>query len=241
MDALTSSAASGMRASLESLDLLANNLANTQTNGYKGDREFFDLYKSAEEPNNPVEMPDIVKNWTDFSQGGIQPTGNPLDFAISGQGFFAVNGPSGTLYTRNGAFRMNTAGHLVTQDGYPLQGANGKPVQLDPAQAVSVDQNGAILQGGAQAGQLQLASFANLTDLSKQGLNYFQYNGKPADIQKAPGEVQQGRLEGSNVGSAESAVRLVTVMRQFEMLQKAVSIGSEMNKQAMEDVARSGQ
>ncbi len=241
MDSLTSSAASGMRASLESLDMLANNLANTQTNGYKGDREFFDLYTSGEEMSNPLEMPNIVNNWTDFSQGSMQATGNPLDFAIAGQGFFAVNGPSGTLYTRNGAFRLDAKGQLVTQDGYTLQQANGKPLQLDPTQEVSVDPRGSVTQGGAQVAQLQVSSFANLTDLSKQGLNYFQYGGNAADVKTAPGEVQQGRLEGSNVGSAESAVRLVTVMRQFEMLQKAVTIGSDMNKQAIEDVARSGQ
>jgi flagellar basal-body rod protein FlgF len=241
MDALTSSAASGMRASLESLDMLANNLANTQTNGYKGDREFFDMYSSNEEPMNPVLMPDMTGNWTDFSQGSLQPTGNPLDLALAGQGFFAVNGPLGTLYTRNGALRLNAAGQLVTQDGYTVQGTTGRPIKLDPTQQISIDARGSITQGGVQVAQMQVSSFTNLTELSKQGLNYFQYTGQSADIKAAPGEVKQGSLEGSNVGSAESAVRLVTVMRQFEMLQKAISIGSDMNKQAMEEVARSGQ
>ena len=246
MDPLTSAAASGMRASLQSLDMLANNLANAQTTGYKVDREFYDLYTSADAlgggDNNPTRMPDIVKNWTDYSQGALQQTANPLDLALAGQGFFAVNGPSNsTLYTRNGAFRINAAGQLVTQDGYTVLNTTGKPIQVDPAQPVTVDGGGNITQGGQNVGQLQISSFADNSALSKQGSNYFQFNGNPADIQAAPGEVEQGKVEGSNVTPAESAVRLVSVMRQFEMLQKAMSIGSDMNKQSIEEVARSGQ
>jgi flagellar basal-body rod protein FlgG len=187
-------------------------------------------------------MPDIVKNWTDFSQGSLQPTSNPLDFAIGGDGFFAVNGPNGnTLYTRNGSFRLSAKGQLITQDGYAVRDVNGKPVQLDPTQPVSVDTAGTITQAGQTVAQLQISSFADPGQLAKQGATYFQFNGQPADIKRATGEVQQGKIEGSNVTAAESAVRLVTVMRQFEMLQKAISIGTDMNHQAIEEVARSGQ
>ncbi|MBV9267806.1 MAG: flagellar basal-body rod protein FlgF [Acidobacteriaceae bacterium] len=246
MDPLTSAAASGMRTSLESLDLLANNLANTQTNGYKVDREFYDMYTSADAlaggENDPTQMPDIIKNWTDFSQGSLQQTSNPLDFAVGGEGFFAVNGPGGnTLYTRNGSFRLSPTGQLTTQDGYAVRDVNGNPVQLDPTQPITVDTTGAITQGGQTVAQLQVASFADLSQLSKQGTTYFRFNGQAADIKRAPGEVEQGKVEGSNVTPAESAVRLVTVMRQFEMLQKAISIGTDMNHQAIEEVARSGQ
>src|SRR5689334_22117860 len=109
MDPLSSAAASGMRSTMQSLDMLANNLANVQTNGYKLDREFYDLYTSADAlaggDNDPTRIPDVVKNWTDYSQGALQQTANQLDFAISGQGFFAVNGPNNqVLYSRDGAF-----------------------------------------------------------------------------------------------------------------------------------------
>lgn len=238
MDPLTSAAASGMRASMESLDLLANNLANAQTNGYKSDREFYNLYTSPDATEGSVNMPDIVKNWTDFSQGSLQQTSNPLDFGIAGEGFFAVNGPGGTLYTRNGSLKLNTNGQLATQDGYPVLGTDGKPIQIDPAQPVNVGTNGVILQGGDQVGQFQFVSFQNPENLSKQGTNNFQFSGTAADIKPAPGEIQQGKLEGSNVAPADSAVRLVGVMRQFEMLQKAISIGTDMNRQAIEEVAK---
>ncbi|HEX4771587.1 MAG TPA: flagellar basal-body rod protein FlgF [Bryobacteraceae bacterium] len=240
MDPLTGAAASGMRASMESLDMLANNLANAQTNGYKSDREFYDLYTSPDATEGPVEMPNIVKNWTDFSQGSLQQTSNSLDFGISGQGFFSVNGPNGTLYTRNGSFKLNAAGQLATQDGYTVRGTDGKPVQMDPAQAVNVGSDGVVMQSGNQVGQIQLAAFQNPSDLVKQGTNNFQFTGRPNEMKTAAGEIQQGKLESSNVAPADSAVRLVGVMRQFEMLQKAISIGTDMNKQAIEEVARSG-
>ena len=240
MDPLTSAAASGLRSSMESLDMLSNNLANSQTTGFKGDREFFDLYTSSDASDNPVQMPDIIRNWTNFAQGSLQTTSNPLDLGIAGEGFFSVAGPSGTLYTRNGALRLAPGGKLVTQDGYSLLDIKGKPIVLDPTLPITVDTHGEIDQGGAPVAQMQFLSFNNLADLSKQGINNFRYDGDPKDIKGAPGEVEQGKLEGSNVGPAESTVRLVVVMRQFEMLQKAISIGSDMNHEAIEQVAKIG-
>src|SRR5215467_721453 len=104
MDSLTAIAASGLRARMESLDLLANNIANASTGGYKADREFYSLYAEAD---NPATMPLIQKPYTDLSQGVLETTGNTLDFAISGKGFFAVQGPRGPMYTRNGNFRVD--------------------------------------------------------------------------------------------------------------------------------------
>lgn len=241
MDPLTSAAASGMRTALESLDMLANNLANTQTTGYKLDREFYDLYTSADAGTDSVDMPDISQNWTDFSQGTLLSTANALDFAIAGDGFFAVNGPSGPLYTRNGGFRLDPNGRLVTAEGYPVQGSDGKPIQLDGTQPVTVDPTGALLQSGAQVAQLKFASFSAPSKLAKQGANYFAFGGASGEITAAGGQIEQGKLEGSNVSAAESAVRLVSVMRQFEMLQKAIGIGTDMNREAIEEVAKSGQ
>src|ERR1700679_189976 len=98
VDPLTSTAASGLRSSMESLDLLANNLANVQTSGFKSDREFYTLYAASEaaEPGayDPTQMPEIERNWTDYAQGNVRQTGNPTDIAISGTGFFTVSGPS---------------------------------------------------------------------------------------------------------------------------------------------------
>jgi flagellar basal body rod protein FlgG len=129
----------------------------------------------------------------------------------------------------------------MTQDGYAVRDSTGNPVRVDPNQPISVDASGTVLQGGQAVAQLQLSSFADLGALTKAGGTNFQFNGKPTDMRTASGEVQQGKVEASNVTPAESTVRLVNVMRQFEMLQKAMSIGTDMNKQAIEEVARSGQ
>jgi flagellar hook-basal body protein len=107
MDPLTIAAASGLRSRMESLSLLANNLANAGTSGYKSDREFYGLYASSEAGSsadgNLQVLPVVERQWTDFAQGTIQATGNPLDVALSGRGFLVANAPGGPVYTRNGS------------------------------------------------------------------------------------------------------------------------------------------
>jgi flagellar basal-body rod protein FlgF len=240
MDTLTISAASGMRARMESLDLLANNLANTETGGYKTDREFYNLYVSAEaagtETETPATLPVIERSWTDFSQGSLRVTGAPMDLALSGRGFFAVDGPTGSLFTRNGGFRASAGGSLVTAEGYPVRTVSGGNLKIQPTGDLQFAADGTVRQNGQTLGRLEIADFPDAASLMKHGASYFVSS---AASQPATGaQVEQGKLEGSNVGAAESAVRLVSVMRQFEMLQKAANLGSQMNRSAVEEVAR---
>jgi flagellar basal-body rod protein FlgF len=243
MDALTGAAASGLRSRMESLDMLANNLANADTGGYKTDREFYSLFVAPEAAGADfsVTMPVIERAWTDFSQGVIRPTGNPLDLALSGKGFFSVDGPAGPLYTRQGAFKLSPAGLLITTEGYPVRLVGGRQLQTSSPAPIEVGVDGGVTQQGEALGQLAVMNFADAGTLAKHGSNYYQSADPLASPAPASGvEVQQGKLESSNVGTAESAVRLVSVMRQFEMLHKAISIGAEMNKKAVEEVARVG-
>jgi flagellar basal body rod protein FlgG len=228
---------------MESLDLLANNVANASTGGYKADREFYSLYADPEAlgSGSASAMPLIEKPWIDLGQGVMQNTGAPFDVALSGPGFFAVNGPSGPLYTRNGSFRLSAAGTLITADGYPVRSSGGAPVSLDATRPVDIAADGTIRQDGTVVGKLEVVDFTSPDGLAKQGANYFRPTSPTAQSAAPSGtSVEQGRLEASNTGSAEAAVRLVSVMRQFEMLQKAVSIGAEMNQQAVQQVARVG-
>jgi flagellar basal-body rod protein FlgF len=245
MDPLTSMAASGLRSNLESLDLIANNLANVQTTGFKNESEFYSLYAASEaegpDGSYPAQMPVIEKNWTDYSQGDLQQTGIPTDLAISGAGFFTVAGPSGRLYTRNGTFQITPSGRLVTSEGYPLLGFDGKPIQLDPTQTMDVTPDGSVLQAGALAGRIQPVTFnKTMNDLSKQGVSLYRFNGADESVSPASGLLLQGKLESSNVAVAGAAVRMVTVLRQFEMLQKSILIGVDMNTAAIQQVAKSG-
>jgi flagellar basal-body rod protein FlgF len=238
-----------MRARMESLDMLANNLANASTGGYKTDREFFGLYVSQDAQDidgqgidgSPDQLPVIEKQYTDFSQGVIHATDNPLDFALSGRGFFAVNGPTGPLFTRNGSFKLTPAGVLVTSDGMPVRNKNGGgTIQTRSSSNVEVAADGTFIQDGQPLGQFDVVNFDEPKQLGKQGLNYFHQIDPKLSPTASDAQVHQGKLESSNVGSAESSVRLISVLRQFEMLSKAINIGSEMDKQALQEVARVG-
>jgi flagellar basal-body rod protein FlgF len=236
-------AASGLRSRMDSLDLLANNMANASTGGYKADREFYSLYASgeAQDSGSAATMPVVQQHWTDLSQGPITNTDNSLDVALSGSGFFGVSGPNGTLYTRNGGFHLAANGQLSTVDGYAVRSVSGTPLTAQSSLPIEISRDGTLTQGGQPIGQLEIADFTSAGALNKQGGNYFRAS-DPTVKPPAPSgtTVEQGKLEGSNTGTAESAVRLVTIMRQFEMLQKAVMIGNDMSKEAIEQVAKVG-
>lgn len=240
MDALIAAAASGMRSRAESLDLLANNLANSTSAGYKADSEFYGVYTSAEQEagSGRTELPVVDRHWTDLSQGVLTGTGNPLDFGIAGQGFFAVNTPGGPLYTRNGSFRLTPGGELQTADGYAVRSKTGVPLRFDPNRPIEATPEGILRQDGRNIGQLEIVQFEPAAAVAKKGHTYFQITRpgvKPAASQAV---VIQGKLEAANVNTPETAVRLVSIMRQFETLQHALNLGGDMNRHAVEEVAR---
>src|SRR5206468_9593581 len=180
MDAITSIAASGMRARTETLDLLANNIANSATAGYKADGEAYDLYfgDSAWEGVNDSrpagsEMPLISKSWTNYSQGAISETGNAADVAISGEGFFSLSTDTGPIYTRSGHFRVAKNGQLQTQEGYVLLDNNGKPIQLDRAKGFTISKAGQISQNNARAATIAVVVPDAKDSIVKRGGAYF--------------------------------------------------------------------
>lgn len=247
MDPLTAIAASGMRARTETLEVVANNLANTLTPGYKSDGEAYNLYFGEEAwqgyfDNRPsaAEMPIVQRNWSDMTQGTLVDTGNPNDFALATAGFFVAQTSEGPLYTRSGHFRISKKGTLETREGYPVMGVGNKPVQLDPSKPFQVSQTGEITQSGTTAGSLLVVDVQTVDALTKRGGTYFALSssGKTAPAQDA--QVLQGKVESSNVESSQAAVRLVGVLRQFEMMQRAVRIAGDMGKQAIEQVAKVG-
>lgn len=246
MDPITATAASGLRSRMEALEILANNMANAATSGYKSDREFYGIYTSPEvqqaavdEGFAPATLSMVERHWTDFAQGALQTTGSPLDVALSGKGFLTVNGPKGTLYTRNGSFQVSK-GLLVAAEGYPVRSESGGVFPIDSSKPFDISNDGRISQEGQTLGKLQIVRFEDNASLQKAGNNYFRPQDLTTPQPAADVQVHQGKLENSNVGAAESAVRLVGVMRQFEMLQRAIALGGEMNKRAIEEVARVG-
>lgn len=228
---------------MDSMDMLANNLANTSTTGFKADREFYSSYLAPEVEQSGGtgvgEEPTVQQQWTDFTQGTLVYTGNPTDLALAGSGFFAANGPNGPLYTRSGNFKLSPQGTLVTAEGYPVRLVGGQTLQTQSSAPVEVQPDGQISQSGATLGQLEIVDFKQSSQLGKAAGAYFQVS-DPQENPATPSsaQVMQGKLESSNASPAEAAARMVTLLRHFEMLQHAVKIGTEMNREAVEEVAR---
>jgi flagellar basal-body rod protein FlgF len=247
MEVLTAIAASGLRSRSETLDLLANNIANTATAGYKADAESYDLYFGENSwdgvnENRPAngEMPLIERNWFNLAQGTLLETGSMSDFALSSPGFFVVQTDNGPLYTRAGHFRISKKGSLQTPEGYDLQVTGGKSLKLDTSKPFNISPAGQIVQGDTVAGTLQVVDVDSVDNLTKHGGAYFMLSASGKTSPAANVEVVQGKIEASNVEATQSAVKLVGVLRQFEMLQRAVRIASEMGKEAVEQVAKVG-
>ena len=236
-----------MRARLESLEMLANNIANASTAGFKADREFRGLYTSIEAAEAAQSgfspradaYPVIDSQWTDLSQGTVTPTGNPLDLALEGSGFFVVDTKTGPLLTRNGSFHLSQDGTITSPEGHPLRASGGGTLRIDPSRPFVVSPEGAVVQDGQQIGRVELVDPGSPASIRRRGHNYFQLTDPKGALKTAEAaRVDQGRLEAANVSPAQAAVRLVEVLRQFEMLQKALTIGGEMNRRSVEEVAR---
>ncbi len=249
MDTLSILAASGMKARMESLEMLANNIANSSTAGFKADREFYSLYMAPEALEGagstarlmPPHLPVIERHWTDFSKGLLRETGNPLHLGFRGEGFFVVGGPSGPLYTRNGSFRLSEQGVLQTMEGYPVLNTEGKPITLNPDLRIEVTPSGEIFQDGQRVARLLMVDVRQPVAVHKRDGVYFSLSSPSPPPPAAPDpQLDQGHLESANIAPAEAALRVIGVMRQFEALQKAIQIGGEMNRRAVEEVARIG-
>jgi flagellar basal-body rod protein FlgF len=243
MDNLTAVAASGMRSRMQALEILANNMANSSSRGYKADKESFNLYSAADATNPKVgpgqEQPWIDRTWVDFTQGTLEATGNQQDLGLVGKGFLTVRGPGGNLYTRNGSLRVSAKGDLLAAEERPVLDNRNQPIRIDSSKPFDIDRKGEIRQDGATVAQLGIVEFPDPAALVKAGQSYFQSaGGKNVSRPSSETEVHQGKVEASNAGPAEAAVRLVSVMRQFEMLQKAISIGTEMNRSAIDQIAK---
>ena len=173
----------------------------------------------------------------DLGQGALTPTGNPLDLAIEGDGFFAIQTQQGVRYTRDGQFHRAQDGTLTTQAGEPVLDARRQPVRV-PAGPITVGSDGAVSVNGAIAGRLATFAFASAQDLTAEGSNRY---ASTSNAQPSPGNgaMHQGALEASNQDVIEGSLQLVLMQRQAEMMEKAVSMFSnDLDKAASEDLPR---
>jgi flagellar basal-body rod protein FlgF len=245
MDSGYYAACTALIARTQALDTIANNLANTGTAGFRGERNVFSSVLAAAGAGAASPLNQAINNFgvlggtsLDRSQGALQKTGNELDLAIEGTGFFAVQTAQGTAYTRNGSFQVSSKGELVTANGDPVLGETGViPILPGP---VSISADGTISSGGAVAGKLKLVNFSADTTLTGIGNSYYT---APANSEQSDtvSTVQQGAVESSNVNPISSMVELITAQRSAEMMQRALSMfNSEIDKTATQELPKVG-
>jgi len=231
-------AAAGMRSRLETLEVVANNIANLNTAGFKADREFYNLFLGLEPES--AAMPVVEGSKIDLRQGVLAATGAPLDVGLSGPGFLVVDGPQGPLYTRSGNLRRSPAGRLETGDGFAVRGGRG-PITLPVGEEVKIGEDGLVAATSGPIDRLQVVEFAAAAPLSKVGHTYFRPGDAGSPRPATRTAVRQGHLEAANVNPAEAAVRLIEVQRQFETLARAVTLVSQdMNRRAIDEIPRAG-
>jgi flagellar basal-body rod protein FlgF/flagellar basal-body rod protein FlgG len=233
------------------LDVVANNIANINTTGYKADNTVFHEFLMPGGPANGFARNDRQVSfvhdratWLDLSQGPVQPTGNPLDVAISGNAFLTVQTPRGERYTRNGALQVNAQGQLVTSEGLQVVGQNGPIVFQPNDREISIGSDGIIsVREGqnttdAQRGKLKLASFAQPQRLQKDGTStYMAPTGVTAQTPPLTVRVTQGAIEKSNVRSVVEMTRMVEITRTYTQIASVLQNQSDMRKTAIDKLA----
>ncbi|OIQ93336.1 flagellar basal-body rod protein FlgG [mine drainage metagenome] len=246
-------AKTGLDAQQTSLDVIANNIANVSTNGFKRARPVFQdlLYQTLRQPGAQSSQQTTISSGLQlgtgvqpiatekiFTQGNLTQTSNPLDVAINGQGFFQISMPDGTLaYTRDGSFQKDSNGQIVTSSGYPLSPAITIPAN---ATSVTIGRDGvvSVVQAGStattQIGTIQLADFVNPGGLQSTGENLFVEtvsSGTPTP--NTPGTngvglLNQGYVETSNVNVAEELVNMIQAQRAYELNSKVITASDQM-------------
>ena len=230
-------AAQGMLYEQMRLDVIANNLANADSIGYKKGRIGFNLALPtnyvppqriilASKPlQNAGEMPlmMLTRYDVDLSEGSLKQTGNPLDFAINGEGYFSIQTPNGVRYTRDGRFSIDANGYLVTRNGYKVLGQNG-PINLGVGSQIQVSRDGTVRVNGRVVDKLLIVDFPPTRGgggLSKEGSGLLV---APSNLQPLPPnvEVLQGYLEGSNVDIVKEMVQMIEALRNYESYQRTI-------------------
>ncbi len=233
----------GMMPNKLKIDVIANNLANIATTGFRKDNIFVRILDNAVldiNKNGGNELSGLlITEYTSFDQGNLKQTGNPLDLAINGKGFFAVQTPEGLRYTRNGNFTLTSDGKIVNSNGHILLGSDGEIRLPDISKTGNVEiriaKDGEIYNGDKLIGRVKVVWFDDLTRLKKVSSVYFVADENAGEIELTDGfEIYQGFLEESNVNAVEELVRMIEANRIYESCYKAVQHQDETLSKANE-------
>jgi flagellar basal body rod protein FlgG len=219
----------GMRAQIDALDILANNLANLNTTGFKEQKAFFTyLSEASSGASGEDDDPSIIRSSSaqsalNLTDGTLQATGRDLDIALVGEGFLVVQTPQGLRYTRNGSLGLNDKSDLVVEGKYPILDDNGRRITVGPGK-LNITDKGMVYADTRKVGQIKLVTFTEPAMVVREGNSLSSPpvknpTPKPADIQ-----VRQGFLEQSNVNAVAAVVEMVGIMRRFEAISKSVNL-----------------
>ncbi|MBM3677558.1 MAG: flagellar hook-basal body protein [Actinobacteria bacterium] len=226
--------ASGMVAELTRQQRIANDLANASTPGYKSEtstqRSFDDMLLFSR--MSGAEVGDVgigvieTPPQLDLTQGTVEKTGEPLDLALDGEGWFAVRAAQGVMFTRNGQFRTDASGAIVTADGLPVLGTDGREIRVKTAEPILIGQDGTVESGGAAVGKLAVVTLGN-PQRAADGL-YLGRNAGPGNA-----SVRQGSLESSGLNAAATMVDMIVSLRAFEAGQRVIRAADETLQRAI--------
>jgi flagellar basal-body rod protein FlgF/flagellar basal-body rod protein FlgG len=244
MDSGYYAAMTGLVARTQALDTAAANLANAQTPGYRAEREFFRSVLLGPDAVDS-QLGETVNNYgllggdrLSMVQGALEQTGNPLDLAIEGQGFFMVQTPNGTRYTRDGSFHRAPNGQLVTKAGEPVLSATGKAILVPPGE-VTVGADGTVSVAGGTVATVGVFTFPVGTELTPEGANRYVAPAGVTAVLAKDAAVHQGAIEAANQDVVQGSLDLIVMQRQAEMMQRALTVfHTEFNKFATEDLPR---
>jgi flagellar basal-body rod protein FlgF len=241
METATYVALSSQQVLQRQMDLLANNIANQSTTAFKGERMIFAQYLTTEPDGNPVSYVQDIGTLRDLSEGPLTTTGNPLDIALNGPGYFAVSTPSGIRYTRAGHLQLDAQGELVTMNGYQVQGATGQPIVLPQGAAgftIGPDGTVATQQQGVQTnvGQIPVVDFAQPQALLAQAQGLYSTNQAPQPALNTT--VLQKTTEGSNVQPILAMTQLLGASRSVGSSKNFVDAENTREKNAIDRLGK---
>ena len=246
MDSGYYAAMTGLIARTQALDLSATNLANAQTPGYRSEQEYFRSVLLGPDAHDS-QLGETVNNFgliggdrLNLGQGALEPTGNPLDLAIEGEGFFMVQTPQGPRYTRDGGFHRTPTGQLVTEAGDLVLSATSQTIAVPPGQ-VTIGSDGTVSVAGGVVATVGVFTFPKGTELTPEGANRYRAP-EPEIVQPVLAKnmtLHQGAIENANQGVIPGTMNLILVQREAEMMQRALTVfHTEFNKIATEDLPK---
>ena len=245
MDSGIYTAYSGLRAQSDALEILANNLANINTTGFKEQKAFYTyLNQAVDASQKPDDLNTVINQLVQTRSalsgeaGSLSATNRELDIAIAGDGFLVIQTPRGIRYTRNGSLDLNAQSVLTTSEGMPVLGTSGRKITLGPGK-IRIGDSGDVFLDDVQIDRLKISAFGNLSDLEKEGNSLFRSRPGASSEKGSDAEIKSGYLEQSNVNPVSSIVRMVEIQRHFEAIQKSINlVMNEINPKAIDKLGR---